>query len=128
MQRSSTYNNSRALTIREKAGKWLNHCTGSDRDFKEFWNERGAGTLEDMALRAFVWGRRGLVMEGTSMVDSLVANTYISDVDAADAAAAEPHASNPSASVPHASDLPLSGLGDLEWGIGKRILGVLMKK
>lgn len=106
----------RNLTIREKAEKWLHHCTGSDGAFKEFWNERGAGRLEDMAVRAFVRGRRGL--ENFSAADSPTSNTSISDVAAADAAVAEPHA----------SDLPLSGLGDLEWGIGRRVLGVLMKK
>ncbi|TLD20142.1 cbs domain-containing protein [Venturia nashicola] len=80
---------SRNLTGTEKAVKWLNHSTGSDRGFGRgvFLNEEGAGRLEDMAIRAFVRGRRGLGMGANER----------------------------------------EGLGDLEWGIGRKVLGVLVK-
>lgn len=101
MQRSKTSK----LTTREKARKWLEHCRGSDRGFERgvFLNGVGAGRLEDMVVRAFVWGRRGVGL-GTGL-----------GVEGMERGEDEKES--------HAS-----GLGELEWGIGKRILGVLMKK
>lgn len=93
-----------------------------------------------MALRCFVRRRRGLMMPGVgesvmsaasadvSAADAATADTASVDIPAADSSISNPPVSEAPAAESHISGSALSGLGDLEWGIGERVLGFLVRK